>query len=172
MRLSDGPLIVISSTRCSKTLRECLPFRWLQSAACVPRASTRRGNGSDHHIGLGVTSVRAGPDRPDKRHRDLREEEVGPTVVDVEFRRAGAPGARCDFRRGCEAPHFHPTDEHVTVLKGSFSIGMGDAVDKAHALTLSAGGTPSRLRTCITMRIRKRAQRCRCTCKGRLRSPT
>jgi quercetin dioxygenase-like cupin family protein len=38
------------------------------------------------------------------------------------------------------APHFHPTDEHVTVLKGSFSIGMGDAVDKAHALTLSQGG--------------------------------
>jgi len=37
-------------------------------------------------------------------------------------------------------PHFHPTDEHVTVLKGAFSIGMGDVVDKAHALTLSAGG--------------------------------
>lgn len=38
------------------------------------------------------------------------------------------------------APHFHPTDEHVTVLKGNFAIGMGDVVDKAHALTLSAGG--------------------------------
>jgi quercetin dioxygenase-like cupin family protein len=38
------------------------------------------------------------------------------------------------------APHFHPTDEHVTVLKGSFSLGMGDVIDKAHALTLSAGG--------------------------------
>jgi quercetin dioxygenase-like cupin family protein len=38
------------------------------------------------------------------------------------------------------APHFHPTDEHVTVLKGTFSIGMGDVVDKAHALTLSPGG--------------------------------
>jgi quercetin dioxygenase-like cupin family protein len=37
-------------------------------------------------------------------------------------------------------PHFHPTDEHVTVLKGTFSIGMGDVVDKAHALTLSPGG--------------------------------
>jgi quercetin dioxygenase-like cupin family protein len=37
-------------------------------------------------------------------------------------------------------PHFHPTDEHVTVLKGALSIGMGDVVDKAHALTLSAGG--------------------------------
>src|SRR6202051_3004636 len=37
-------------------------------------------------------------------------------------------------------PHFHPTDEHITVLKGSFSIGMGDVLDKAHALTLSPGG--------------------------------
>jgi quercetin dioxygenase-like cupin family protein len=37
-------------------------------------------------------------------------------------------------------PHFHPTDEHVTVLKGSFSLGMGDVIDKAHAVTLSAGG--------------------------------
>jgi quercetin dioxygenase-like cupin family protein len=38
------------------------------------------------------------------------------------------------------APHFHPTDEHVTVLKGSFSIGMGDIVDKSKAMTLTAGG--------------------------------
>jgi quercetin dioxygenase-like cupin family protein len=37
-------------------------------------------------------------------------------------------------------PHFHPTDEHVTVLKGSFSLGMGDVIDKAHAVTLAAGG--------------------------------
>jgi quercetin dioxygenase-like cupin family protein len=38
------------------------------------------------------------------------------------------------------APHFHPTDEYVTVLKGTLSLGMGDVVDKAHAVTLSAGG--------------------------------
>ena len=38
------------------------------------------------------------------------------------------------------APHFHPTDEYVTVLKGSFSLGMGDVIDKAHAVTLTAGG--------------------------------
>jgi quercetin dioxygenase-like cupin family protein len=37
-------------------------------------------------------------------------------------------------------PHFHPTDEHVTVLKGSFSLGMGNVIDKAHSLTLTAGG--------------------------------
>jgi quercetin dioxygenase-like cupin family protein len=38
------------------------------------------------------------------------------------------------------APHFHPTDEYVTVLKGTLSLGMGDAIDKAHAVTLTAGG--------------------------------
>ena len=37
-------------------------------------------------------------------------------------------------------PHFHPTDEHVTVLKGALSLGMGDVMDKAQALTLSPGG--------------------------------
>jgi quercetin dioxygenase-like cupin family protein len=37
-------------------------------------------------------------------------------------------------------PHFHPTDEHVTVLKGTFSIGTGDVVDKPHAVVLSPGG--------------------------------
>jgi quercetin dioxygenase-like cupin family protein len=37
-------------------------------------------------------------------------------------------------------PHFHPTDEHITVLKGTFAIGMGDAIDKTRAVTLSPGG--------------------------------
>jgi quercetin dioxygenase-like cupin family protein len=60
---------------------------------------------------------------------------------------AGDPGAtglvtvRLDMPPGYTiAPHFHPTDEHVTVLKGTFSLGLGDVVDKAHAVTLSAGG--------------------------------
>jgi len=37
-------------------------------------------------------------------------------------------------------PHFHPTDEHVTVLKGQFAIGMGDAFDEARAMVLGPGG--------------------------------
>jgi quercetin dioxygenase-like cupin family protein len=37
-------------------------------------------------------------------------------------------------------PHFHPTDEHVTVLSGTFLVGMGDTVNMAKALTLTAGG--------------------------------
>ena len=38
------------------------------------------------------------------------------------------------------APHWHPTDEHITVLAGALSIGMGDTMDKAHGSTLKAGG--------------------------------
>jgi hypothetical protein len=46
-------------------------------------------------------------------------------------------------------PHFHPTDEHVTVISGTFLVGMGDAIDAAHAITLPAGGSSPRVRTCI-----------------------
>jgi quercetin dioxygenase-like cupin family protein len=38
------------------------------------------------------------------------------------------------------APHWHPTDEHVTVLSGSFALGMGDRFDAATMKTLPAGG--------------------------------
>ncbi|HVX41714.1 MAG TPA: cupin domain-containing protein [Gemmatimonadaceae bacterium] len=38
------------------------------------------------------------------------------------------------------APHWHPTDEHVTVIEGTFMVGMGDKVDAAKMLSLPAGG--------------------------------
>lgn len=38
------------------------------------------------------------------------------------------------------APHWHPTDEHVTVLVGTFALGMGDTLDKAAMQDLPAGG--------------------------------
>jgi hypothetical protein len=37
-------------------------------------------------------------------------------------------------------PHWHPTDEHVTVLMGTFALGMGDKFDKAKLTKLPAGG--------------------------------
>lgn len=38
------------------------------------------------------------------------------------------------------APHWHPTDEHVTVLAGVFAVGMGDKFDKSTMKALPAGG--------------------------------
>jgi quercetin dioxygenase-like cupin family protein len=37
-------------------------------------------------------------------------------------------------------PHFHPTDEHVTVLSGTLSVGMGDKLDSATAKHVGPGG--------------------------------
>jgi uncharacterized protein (TIGR02246 family) len=38
------------------------------------------------------------------------------------------------------APHWHPTDEHVTVLTGTLSLGMGDTLDKSALQDLPVGG--------------------------------
>jgi hypothetical protein len=38
------------------------------------------------------------------------------------------------------APHWHPTDENVTVIAGTFSLGMGDTFDTKNLKTLPAGG--------------------------------
>jgi len=37
-------------------------------------------------------------------------------------------------------PHWHPTDEHVTVISGTFALGMGEKFDKATMTELPAGG--------------------------------
>jgi quercetin dioxygenase-like cupin family protein len=47
---------------------------------------------------------------------------------------------RLDMPSGYKiAPHFHPTDEHVTVISGTFLVGMGDSLDAAHTTALPAG---------------------------------
>ena len=37
-------------------------------------------------------------------------------------------------------PHTHPTDEHVTVVSGTFAVGMGKTFDASKMMTLNAGG--------------------------------
>lgn len=54
------------------------------------------------------------------------------------------PGAPCVFQLrfadgGKFPPHWHPVDEHVTVLSGTFSAGMGDTYDESKMVTLPAG---------------------------------
>jgi quercetin dioxygenase-like cupin family protein len=38
------------------------------------------------------------------------------------------------------APHTHPTDEHVTVISGTFRVGMGKQAVARELMTLRAGG--------------------------------
>lgn len=38
------------------------------------------------------------------------------------------------------APHWHPTDEHVTVVSGELALGMGETFEQNGMNTLSEGG--------------------------------
>jgi len=48
---------------------------------------------------------------------------------------------RLEFPDGYRIPaHYHPTDEHITVISGTFLVGMGDTLDAAKTKALAAGG--------------------------------
>ena len=55
-----------------------------------------------------------------------------------------APGKLVSFRLKMPdgykiPPHFHPADEHVIVLQGTFNMGMGDKLDQNTSKPLEAG---------------------------------
>ena len=55
-----------------------------------------------------------------------------------------APGQLVTFRLKMPdgyriPPHFHPADEHVVVLQGTFNMGMGDKLDQNASTALEAG---------------------------------
>lgn len=37
-------------------------------------------------------------------------------------------------------PHYHPADEHITIIKGSFNMGLGEKFDKKIAREMPTGG--------------------------------
>jgi quercetin dioxygenase-like cupin family protein len=63
------------------------------------------------------------------------------TVLSGDPGKAGPFVVRLKMPAGYKiAPHWHPTDEHLTVLSGSFALGMGEKFDPAALKTLPAGG--------------------------------
>jgi len=54
--------------------------------------------------------------------------EAVPFTIRIRF----PPGARV-------AAHWHPAIEHVTVMSGTFNIGVGDTFDESKAMQLSPG---------------------------------
>jgi ChrR Cupin-like domain len=65
--------------------------------------------------------------------------EFGPVYGNCD--KSGAP---CVFQLRFSAggkfpPHWHPVDENVTVLSGTFLAGMGDSYDESKMMSLPAG---------------------------------
>jgi anti-sigma factor ChrR (cupin superfamily) len=61
--------------------------------------------------------------------------------VDGDPNAEGAPFVvRLRCADGAKIPaHWHPTDENVTVLKGTFLVGMGETFDEAKMQTMNVG---------------------------------
>ena len=63
------------------------------------------------------------------------------TVVSGDPGKEGPFVARMKMPAGYKInPHWHPTDEHVTVISGTFMLGMGEKFDKTTMTELPAGG--------------------------------
>jgi quercetin dioxygenase-like cupin family protein len=61
-------------------------------------------------------------------------------VVSGDPTKPGSFVIRLKFPAGYKvAPHWHPTDEHVTVLSGTMALGMGEKFNLASMMTLAAG---------------------------------
>ena len=61
-------------------------------------------------------------------------------VLDGDPNKAGSFTIRMKAPAGYKiAPHTHPTVERVTVISGSFKIGMGDKLDEASAREMGPG---------------------------------
>lgn len=62
-------------------------------------------------------------------------------MLEGDMAKAGPFTARAKFPANYKIPpHFHPGVEHVTVLSGSFYMGMGDVYDESKATKLPVGG--------------------------------
>jgi hypothetical protein len=61
--------------------------------------------------------------------------------VDGDMNAEGTPYVlRLRCADGSRIPaHWHPTDENVTVLKGTFLVGMGDSFDESKLQTMNVG---------------------------------
>jgi quercetin dioxygenase-like cupin family protein len=68
------------------------------------------------------------------------EKGAGFTVISGDPSKDGLYVVRLKMPAGYKImPHFHPTDENVTVISGTFSLGSGDKFDEATLKALPAG---------------------------------
>ncbi len=90
---------------------------------------------SDMHIVLSPNDVKWGPGSP------ALPPGVQMAVMTGDPAAKGFVSLRAKMPAGYKVPpHFHPTDEHVTVLSGAMAFGTGDTLDAKAAKTVKAGG--------------------------------
>jgi quercetin dioxygenase-like cupin family protein len=90
---------------------------------------------SKSHIALTAPEVKWGPAPPSL------PKGAEFALVSGNPAQAGPFVVRLKFPAGYKvAPHWHPGDEHVTVISGNIAFGMGEKFDEKSMKELSAGG--------------------------------
>jgi quercetin dioxygenase-like cupin family protein len=90
---------------------------------------------ASEHVALAATEVKWGAPPP------VFEKGASFAVLSGDPTKAGPYVVRLQMPSGYKiAPHWHPTDENVTVVSGSVGFGMGDKIDNGAMKTLGAGG--------------------------------
>ncbi len=87
------------------------------------------------HIALAPSEIKWGPPPP------VFEKGASFAVLSGDPTKEGPYVVRLKMPAGYKiAPHWHPTDEHVTVISGLVAFGMGDKIEKAATKPLGPGG--------------------------------
>jgi quercetin dioxygenase-like cupin family protein len=105
------------------------------SCAVLAVAQDKPATGSSSHVMTEGAQVKWGPAPP------VFNKGAQFAVMSGDPGSAGPFVVRLKMPAGYKiAPHWHPTDEHVTVISGTFSLGMGDILDAKSAKPLTSGG--------------------------------
>jgi hypothetical protein len=87
------------------------------------------------HVIVGAPELKWGPAPP------VFEKGAEMAVLSGDPGKAGPFVVRLKAPAGFKvAPHWHPTDENVTVISGTFALGMGEKFDAAALKPLGPGG--------------------------------
>jgi len=89
---------------------------------------------ASQHVTAEAKALKWGPPPP------VFEQNAKFTVISGDPGKAGLYVVRLDMPPGYKImPHWHPTDEHVTVLSGTFAVGMGEKFEERAMKSLQNG---------------------------------
>lgn len=98
-------------------------------------AAGAQGTKTDNHVLVGGPEIKWGDAPP------VLEKGASLAVISGDPSKASPFVIRLKMPAGYKiAPHWHPTDEHVTVISGTFALGMGEKFDAATMKELQPGG--------------------------------
>lgn len=103
-------------------------------AASVAQAQTANKSNEAHAIVVHANDIDWGP-APEILPAGARA-----ALIEGDPAKPGLFTLRLSLPAGYQIPpHYHPVWEHVTVVQGSFKVGMGDTFDNSGGVTLKTG---------------------------------